>query len=106
MNKFVRCARAIMVAHLRACCHSAILLVVRYVVFGACALGPKFPRFDLVDITPDPRFAWFDRADQGMLHLLKMLGRMLVFRRIATAHVAAREAQAQVHPCVSGLNAL
>src|SRR5690242_8079818 len=106
MNKFVRCARAIMVAYLRACCHSAILLVVRNVVLGAWASGLKFPGFDLVDITPDPRFAWFNRADQGVLDFLEVFGRMLVFRRIATAHVAAREAQAQVHPRVSGLNAL
>jgi hypothetical protein len=97
-----------MVAHLRAGRHSAILLVasfVRDVVFGGLVLGLKFAGFDLVDITPDPRFAGFDRANQGMFHFLEMLGGMLVFRRVTTAHVSAGEAQAKVNPGVAHLHA-
>jgi hypothetical protein len=40
-----------------------------------------------------------------MFHFLEVLGRMLVFRRVATAYVAAREAQAQVNPSVAHLHA-
>jgi hypothetical protein len=96
-----------MVAHLRALRLSSILLVA---LFGmscyAAVLGLEFAGFDLVDITPDPRFARFNRANQRVLYLLKVLGRMLIFRRITTAYVSAYEAQAQVHPGVSGFHAL
>jgi hypothetical protein len=35
-----------------------------------------------------------------------MLRRVLVLGGIATAHVAATQAKAKVHPCVAGLQAL
>ena len=41
-----------------------------------------------------------------MLYLLEMLGGMLILGRIATAYVPTYEAQAQVHPGVSGFHAL
>jgi len=40
-----------------------------------------------------------------MFHFLEVLGRMLVFRRVAAAYVAAGEAQAQVHPSIAHLHA-
>jgi hypothetical protein len=98
-----------MVAHLRACCHSAILLGAFYPVcwrLGWLGLGPEFPGLDLVDITPDPRLTRFNRTNQRMLHFLKVLGRMLVLRRVAAAYMSAGEAQAQVHPGVSHFYAL
>ena len=69
-------------------------------------LGLELSRLDLVDITPDPRFARFDRANQRMLHFLEVLGRMFVLRRVATTYVSARETQAQMNPGVSHLHAL
>src|SRR6185369_6077521 len=45
-------------------------------------------------------------ADERVLHLLEVLGRVLVPRRVAAAHVAALEAQAQVQPFVARLHAV
>lgn len=66
----------------------------------------EFAGFNLVDITPYPRLTWFDRTNQGMLHLLEMLRRMLVFRRVAAAYVSADKTQSQVNPSVSHFHAL
>jgi hypothetical protein len=41
-----------------------------------------------------------------MLGAMKVLGGVLVFRRIAAADVAALEAESQVHPDVAGSQAL
>jgi hypothetical protein len=41
-----------------------------------------------------------------MVDRMKMLGGVLVLRRIAAADFAARQAQAQVHPFVADLQAL
>ncbi len=41
-----------------------------------------------------------------MLFFVKMLGRVLVFRRIAASHVTTRQAQPQVNPSVPGLHTL
>ena len=41
-----------------------------------------------------------------MARPLRVLGGMLVLRRVAAAHVAARHAQAQVHPGVPRLQAV
>jgi hypothetical protein len=41
-----------------------------------------------------------------MLGVVKVLGRVPARRGIATADMAAREAKAQVHPSLSGLEAL
>jgi hypothetical protein len=38
-----------------------------------------------------------------MLRLVKVLGRVLVFRRVTTAHVAAFETQAQMYPRITHL---
>jgi hypothetical protein len=59
--------------------------------------------FILVDVTPHPVFTAFQRLDNRVAGGAEMLGRVLVPRCIATAHVAACFAQAQMHPGVSGL---
>jgi hypothetical protein len=41
-----------------------------------------------------------------MFHGVKMLGGVFILRRVATAHVAAYQAQAQMHPAVAHLYAL
>src|SRR4029077_4221264 len=41
-----------------------------------------------------------------MLRAMEVLGRMLVFRRVAAAHVAAFQAQSQMDPAISHLQAL
>jgi hypothetical protein len=41
-----------------------------------------------------------------MLRAMKVFGGVLVFRGVATAHVAAFHAQAQVHPRITALEAL
>jgi hypothetical protein len=61
----------------------------------------QLPGFDLVHVAPHPGLARLDGANQGMLRVMKMLRRMLVFGRIATCDVAADQAQAQVDPPVA-----
>jgi hypothetical protein len=41
-----------------------------------------------------------------MLAAMKMLGRVLIFRRIATTHMAAFQAQPQMDPCIADLDAI
>jgi hypothetical protein len=38
--------------------------------------------------------------------MMKMLGSVLVLRRVAAAHIATRHTQAQVNPCVAHFDAL
>src|SRR5438093_612569 len=68
---------------------------------SAAALNHLRTQLHLIHVAPAPVLAWFEGPDDRMLHAVKMLGGVLVFRRIATAHVAASEAQPQVHPCIS-----
>jgi hypothetical protein len=83
-------------------------LLIRYktwvLVAGLALSGDKFPRLDLVHITPDPGLPWLNGADEGMRGFVEMLRGVLVLGRIATAHVSANQAQAQVDPRVAGLN--
>src|SRR5690348_845187 len=67
---------------------------------------PYFAGLDFVHIAPDPRFSRFDRTNERVFGVAKMLCRVLVLGRIAAAHVAAFEAQPQMHPCVMHLHAL
>jgi hypothetical protein len=60
-------------------------------------------KFDLVDIAPAPILPRFERFDDRVLGRMKMLGRVLVLRRIAATHVPARQAQAQVYPAIAHL---
>jgi hypothetical protein len=69
-------------------------------------LRSQFSRFHLVDIAPDPGFSGFDGANQWMLGVMKMFGRMFVFRRITATDMSADEAHSQVDPLISHLRAL
>ena len=46
-------------------------------------------KFNLIDIAPTPVFTWFVRLYDGVLGRVKVFGRMLVLRGIATTDVAA-----------------
>jgi hypothetical protein len=61
--------------------------------------------FDLIDVTPAPILARFDRLHNGMFGPVKMFGRMFVLRRIAASHMAALQAHSQVNPSVTHLQA-
>jgi len=52
---------------------------------------------DLIDVAPAPAFRRIVTFDDGMSGLMKVLGCMLVGRRIAAADMAAGAAEAQVH---------
>src|ERR1700730_6694194 len=58
-------------------------------------------QFDLIYVAPAPIFAGLKRLHDGMLGAMKMLGCMLVFRRIATTHMPAFQTQAQMNPGVA-----
>jgi hypothetical protein len=61
----------------------------------------KFAWHELVHVTPDPFFSRLNGTDQRMVSFVKMLGCMLVFGRVATAHLPANKAQAQVDPLIA-----
>jgi hypothetical protein len=72
------------------------------------AAGPKGSReveFEFVDKAPAPGFAGFEGLHDGVFGGMKMFGGVLVFGGIATADVAAFEAQAQVDPGVAHFQA-
>src|SRR5580704_5844653 len=58
-------------------------------------------QLDLIYVAPAPIFAGLKRLHDGMLGAMKMLGCMLVFRRIATTHMPAFQTQAQMNPGVA-----
>lgn len=62
--------------------------------------------FHLVDIAPAPVFAGFQRAHDGVLGAVKMLGGVFVLRRVAASDVSALHTEPQVHPGVAHLQAL
>jgi hypothetical protein len=55
----------------------------------------------IVDVAPSPGLAGLERTNDGMRRRMKVLRRVLVLRRVATPDVAARQAEAQVHPSIS-----
>src|SRR5436190_21384850 len=65
-----------------------------------------FPSKHFVHITPQPAFSRFDRSDQRMLGRPKVLGRVLVLRRIAATYLPAFKTQPLMHPRVPHLQAL
>jgi hypothetical protein len=65
-----------------------------------------FPSNHLIHITPNPFLSRLNRAHHGMMDMMKMLGGMLVLRRIATPHFAAHHTHAQVNPIVANLDAI
>jgi hypothetical protein len=68
--------------------------------------GQQLGEHQFVDVAPAPIFAGFKGLDDGMLRLVEVASGVLVFRRIATAHVAALETQAQMHPVIAHFQAL
>jgi hypothetical protein len=65
-----------------------------------------FFEHDFVDVAPIPAFAGFQGLDDGVFAGVEVFGGMLVFRGVAAADVAAGEAEAEVHPAVTHLEAL
>ena len=55
----------------------------------------------LIDVTPAPIFAAFQRLDDGVLGLVIVLGRVLVLGLVTAADVPAGETYAQVHPGIA-----
>jgi hypothetical protein len=60
----------------------------------------------LVGITPGPVFARLEAPDHRVRRGLEVLRSMLAGRAIAAANMAAAEAQPEVNPAASGLEAL
>jgi hypothetical protein len=56
--------------------------------------------FEFIDVAPAPVFTGFQGLDYGMLGRMKVLGCVLVLRRIATTDMSAAHAQAQMHPLI------
>jgi hypothetical protein len=52
----------------------------------------QLSRRELIHVTPDPRFSRLNGTHQRMFAAMKVLGGVLVLRRIATAHVPALQA--------------
>src|SRR5262249_32640982 len=69
-------------------------------------VGAAEVEHQLVGKAPAPVFAGLERSHDRMLGVMKVLGRVLVLRRITAAHVPALHAQAKVHPSVVHLEAL
>lgn len=56
----------------------------------------------LIEVAPSPVLTGFDRFHDGMSGLMKVRRGVTIGRRVATAHVPAREAHAQVNPMSAG----
>ena len=54
-----------------------------------------------VDVAPRPVLTRLEAADDRVARLVKVLRRVLVRRAVAAAHVAARQAQSQMHPAAA-----
>ena len=65
------------------------------------AARANFGRHNLVDITPNPAFTGFYGTHQWVLRGMKVLGRVLVFRRIAAADMATRQTKTEMDPAIS-----
>lgn len=59
-----------------------------------------------VDVAPAPVFTWLERADDGVIGGVKVLGGVPVLRRIAATDMPARKALPQVNPRIAGLDAV
>ena len=62
--------------------------------------------YHFIEITPAPTFRWIVAFDDRMASRVKMFGCMPIRRIIATADVAARPAQSQVHPASTNHTAM
>jgi hypothetical protein len=70
------------------------------------SLGFDFSRHDFVDVAPYPQLSGLNRPHYRMLCLVKMLGGVFVFRRVAAGRVSADKAHSQVNPRVARLHAV
>jgi hypothetical protein len=61
---------------------------------------------NFIDIAPSPPFRRIVAFDDGMAGLAKMLGGVTVWRAVAAADMAARPAEAQMHPGRTDLQTL
>jgi hypothetical protein len=71
----------------------------------ASAANLDLTGFDFVDVTPDPVFPGLNGPNQRMFAAVKVLGGVLVLRRIAAIYLSAGQAQPQVDPGVAHLHA-
>src|SRR5574340_769985 len=60
----------------------------------------------LIDVAPTPILPRRERLDDRVAGVVKVAGRMLVGRRIATPDVAADQAETQMHPPCPGFQAV
>jgi hypothetical protein len=60
----------------------------------------------LVNVAPTPILAWLKRLDDRVVCRVKMLCRVLVFRRVATPNMPAFKAESQVYPRISRFQAV
>jgi hypothetical protein len=67
--------------------------------------GLREVQLDLIDVAPPPRLAGLERLHDRVLRAMKVFCRMLVFRRIAATHMPALQAQSQMYPRVTHLQA-
>src|SRR5580692_11203033 len=66
------------------------------------ALRPaQLVQHEFVDVAPAPVLSRLDRLDDRVLAAMIVLGRVLVLRGIAAAHMAADQAHPQMHPRIS-----
>ena len=57
--------------------------------------------FDLVDVTPAPGFAGFERTHDGMFRAMEVFGGVFVFGRIAAADVSTFETETKMDPGIA-----
>jgi hypothetical protein len=65
----------------------------------------QLSRNQLIDVAPDPCFPGLNGAYQRVFGCVKVLGGVLILRRITTAYVSALQAQTQVDPPVAEFHA-
>jgi hypothetical protein len=63
-------------------------------------------QFEAVDVAPTPRLAGLKRLHDRVLGTVEVLGGVFVFRGVAATDMAALQAQPQVYPAVTHLQAL
>jgi hypothetical protein len=56
---------------------------------------------DLVDVTPAPGFARFERTHDGMFRAMEVFGGVFVFGGIAAADMSAFEAETEMDPGIA-----
>jgi hypothetical protein len=58
----------------------------------ATSISLRKVQLDLIDVTAAPIFTWLKRLHNWVLGMMKVFGRVFVFRWIAAAHVATLQA--------------